>query len=869
MSDEPRQQNDHTRYFRRLPYRIGIVCDRFLYDSIRDAAHFVYLGPDDWQDRLETERIDALLFVSTWEGLHDDWIGASYPSSEIGAKAIGLINECRRRGIPTIFYSKEDPPSYFGFLEYAKLCDYIFTSCEECIPYYKEDCRTDQVRSVLFGINPALHNPIGSHCTETKEEKAVLFSGTWMDKFPKRCREMSVLFDGILASDHSLTIIDRYYGKDKFTYPEKYQAYTKPAVDHGELLQIHKRFDWAMNINTITDSGTMFANRTFELLASGVALLSNYSVGVNSLLPCIFLAHDPEEIPLILNGFTGEELYSHQMMGVRSVMTGHTCFDRIAEILRPLGFDCAQPKRRVLVIGDEGDLRIRASFERQTFGEKAIAARDDVDEALLSQYDMVTWFDPEAQYGPFYLEDMVNGFKYTASDYITKDAWVEGGVLHEGKEHSYVSHMSSPYRTVFWRDCYPASFFLSPPPEQDLENGYSIDHFSYDRRPAPARQAASEEAPQRQYLLSMVIPVCDNGPQLYGKCFASLRRSSMFEDMEILLVDDGSTDENTLRMEEYLMDLYPNIRLYRFDGGRSGSASRPRNKGVELATAEYIAFLDPDDDAVRDGYAVLCRRAMEENLDLAFGNAYQTGLPLRDYYRSFSSYLGNDFFTDGISLAALKLIAIRLHVMVIRRDLLLDNDLQQVVGAFGEDTLFSWQVLESARRIRVIDLPIQVYYAQTAGSVTNAVRPSYFEKLLLLQEEKSGWLIEKELMEAYMSYAHNSYIVKWVFQKLSLAEEPEECCRLVEEILGYYDAYYRKTSPEINAFLNLCRRGQYAEASEMVRKRVPKKRARHPAHMVEVFRPEQRVSFTRRCLRYGVGLLRRIYRKSRRVLSRD
>ncbi len=828
-------ESNGTRFYERLGYRIGIVCDRFFYDSIVEAAEFVYLTPDNWKTAIAEKGIDVLLFVSTWTGLHDEWTGVSNTKSEKGQEAIDLIHLCKEQGIPTIFYSKEDPPDYLTYLDYARQCDYIFTSCAECVPYYQEDCQTDRVRAIPFGINPVLHNPIGVRLQDKRGQKTVLFAGSWMKKFPKRCEDMHILFDGILSSDHRLEIIDRFYGNDYYLYPEKYREYLHPSIEHKDLLKVHKLFHWAVNINTVFNSETMFANRTFELLASGVALLSNYSIGVNNILPSVFLIHTKSEVPRILDGFTEEELYAHQLTGIRTVLAGHTCFERITAFLEPLGLDCRQPKRTILVIAEQETPQLKSCFQRQSYPHKQLVSQHQVTEALLEQYDMVTWFEAGSDYGPYYLEDLINGFKYTDCDYITKDAWYEGTELHEGREHMYVSHMGSPYRTVFWRESFPDGFFLAPPMEQELENGYSIDHHSYCRRPIHRPETS------REYLLSVIVPVYNNGLRLYGKFFTSIRRSSLFEDMEILLIDDGSTEKDTLCVEESLRERYSNIRLFRFEDGGSGSASRPRNKGVELASAEYLAFCDPDDEAICDGYAMVYQRAKRERVDLAFGDAYRADRKLFRFrwYEMVRSETKRTRFKNGLKVysPSLALVPVRLQSMVIRRSFLLDNNLTQVVGAIGEDTLFSWQAAKAAQRICAVDTITHVYYANTAGSVTNQVLPSFFQKLLLLQRYKVDWLVRNDLMETYMDSRHNNYCKAWIFKKLSQASDVELCCRLVEKILRYYDEYYHNTSEEMNRFLDHCRQGRYDDAAEYVAG-LYKGEEIHPSRMVEVYRPD-------------------------------
>lgn len=811
-----------SRYYQKLSYRVGIICDEFFYESICDAAQFVYLTPDNWTSIVAEGQIDVLLFVSAWRGLNEEWTGIATFNSNKRKIAMALLDACRERNIPIIFYSKEDPPNYERYIDYARKSDYIFTSAAECIPYYIEDCENKAVASILFGVNPSKHNPIGFYRPD--KERTVLFSGSWMKRYPRRCKEVSVIFDGVLRSNYALHIIDRNYGNERYQYPVKYLGLVSPAVEHTKLQKLHKLFDWAINVNSVTGSETMFANRTFELQAGGVLLLSNYSVGVNSVHPTVFMAHESFEVDRILDGFSKEELYEHQIAGIRSVMTGHTCYDRITELLAPMGVDAAQPVRRVLVLADELSPSVEEGFARQTYPEKTMCLQSELTEQMLSEYDMVTWFSEDARYGAFYLEDMINGFKYTACNYITKDAWIRDERLNAGTEHGYVDQMKSRYRTVFWREAYDAAFFLAPPEAQPLPNGYSADHFSY-------REGEKKVIPRTTpYKLSVVVPVYNNGRHLYGKCFASLRRSTLFEDMEILLVDDGSTDLYTLRIEDELAEQYPNVTRFCFGDGGSGSASRPRNKGVELATADYVTFLDPDNEAICDGYAALYQQVTEESLDVAFGNIYRwtDSQMLFNYYSNIKSHAGETVFTDGMQACIPKtdFLAVSIQAMVIRRSILTDNHLEQVLGAAGQDTLFCWQIFSAARRLRVIDLPIHIYYAQTSGSVTNSVKPGFFRKFLLLQQPKIDWLVKNNLIRDYMERRHDVYTRGWIFKKLAQAQEPEECTRIVERVLQLYAPYYRNTDELINSFLALCSEEDYMGAFHHIQEAFPEHRTR-------------------------------------------
>lgn len=845
-------ESNGTRFYKKLSQRIGIICDEFFYDSIRDAADFVFITPDNWEEVL-AEGIDVMLLVSAWKGLNEEWRGLA-PLREVAVNhkrqiVLSLIEKCHEKGIEVIFYSKEDPPNYEMFLTYAKKSDYIFTSAKECIPYYQKDCENDKVYSISFGVNPQIHNPIGFRSYE--KEDTVLFSGSWMKKYPDRCKEISVIFDGIIKAGHGLHIIDRNYPDNKnYLFPDKYLKYVSPALDHNSLQKLHKLFDWAVNINSVKESETMFANRAFELQANGVLLLSNLSVGVNNLLPTVMMVQDASEVGDIMKGFSEEEKYEHQIAGIRSVMSGHTCYDRIREFLSPLGIDCDQPDRNILVIGDKDDERVVRNFNRQTYRFKTLESESNVTVEMLRTFDMVTWFDSASDYGEFYLEDMINGFKFTSCDYVTKDAWLDGAFLHEGTEHDYVNTMKSKYRTVFWREAFTSKFLLSLKDECELDNGYSIDHFSYNTAPRA-------KTPDESYKLSVIVPVYNNGKHLYGKCFNSLMRSSMFAQMEIILVDDGSDDDFTLKMEDYLVGRYDNVSLYRFNDGGSGSASRPRNKGVELSTSEYIAFLDPDNEAVCDGFFKLYNKALEGDYDLVFGNMYKctSQKKLADNYNKIASVLRSSEFNGGgfvENLPEIDFLSISIQAMVIKKSVITENNLEEVVGAIGQDTLFSWELLGAASRISVVCLPIHIYYSQTAASVTNAVGPKFFRKLMLLQEPKLKWLEKAGLLDEFMRTRYDYYTNFWILSKLCSVsdEDSEECAKITEEIFKIYAPYYKNTNESINEFIASCEKGEYLQAVKRVKEVIPLEKTKRPMPTREemlrrAIKPKLRVQYTR------------------------
>ena len=800
-------ESNGTRYFEKSRLRIGILCDEFFYDSVCSAADFVPLTPTNWREELPG--LELLLVVTLWRGLHEEWRGVAnvaHPDMEKINAIFSIIAECRDRGVPTVFYSKEDPPNYSVFIEFAKRCDYIFTTAQECLPDYVRDTGNPEPRVLRFSVNPLFHNPVGFRKFE--KEKTVLFSGSWMVKYPERCKDMSMIFDGVLASGYGLHIIDRNYPSNrKYLFPPAYFPYVSPAVDHATLQKVHKLYDWAINTNSVQFSRTMFANRAYELQASGVLLLSDYSVGVNALLPNVFMAFSSEEVSAILNAYTPEETYERQIAGIRSVLRRDTCFDRMDELFRAIGLERQQKQRRIAVIGDPADPEVAASFARQSFPDKTLLAPESVTEEALADCDMVAFFGSGMRYGEFYLEDLANGFKYTACDYITKAAYLEGGELRPGTEHDYVSVMGSRFRTLFWREAFTAEALLGMEDGTALPNGYSVDHFQYDA--GPAERGAERQEP---YQLSVIVPVFNNGPHLYGKCFSSLRRSSIFRDMEILLVDDGSTDELT---PKYITDLaarYPNVRPFFFARGGSGSSARALGKGAELATAEYLTFLEPGNEAVGDGYARMLEGLKGSGGNLAAGGCLQVGASPAGILRH-GPLAGSG---EEPALPANRFPRLDLETAVLRGSLLRDGKLPPLPAPEERDALYGWQLMETAEALAPAPETVLVRY--TAAEELAVPAAEDFRDLLTRQQAKVEWLRSSGYLEAYLA-ERGEQDGKELLEKLARVEpeDEQESVRLVWAYLQLTADAAPASDPVLAGFAARCGSGDLAGALDYVK----------------------------------------------------
>lgn len=111
--------------------------------------------------------------------------------------------------------------------------------------------------------------------------------------------------------------------------------------------------------------------------------------------------------------------------------------------------------------------------------------------------------------------------------------------------------------------------------------------------------------------VTVIVPVY-NVMQYLTRCVDSIRAQS-YRNLEILLVDDGSTDNSGALCEKFALE-DKRIRVFHKENGGSSSA---RNLGIEMATGDYIAFVDSDDYIEPEMMEHLLQAALSGNLRMA------------------------------------------------------------------------------------------------------------------------------------------------------------------------------------------------------------------------------------------------------------
>lgn len=120
-----------------------------------------------------------------------------------------------------------------------------------------------------------------------------------------------------------------------------------------------------------------------------------------------------------------------------------------------------------------------------------------------------------------------------------------------------------------------------------------------------------------KYRISIIIPVFNIEDYIKEALESIVRQTIGFEHLEVIMVDDCSTDESGEIIDEYASK-YDNFTAIHLPEN-SRYAGKPRNIGMEIATGEYLMFLDPDDYYTDNACELLYKKIKNGNEDIVFG----------------------------------------------------------------------------------------------------------------------------------------------------------------------------------------------------------------------------------------------------------
>ncbi len=204
--------------------------------------------------------------------------------------------------------------------------------------------------------------------------------------------------------------------------------------------------------------------------------------------------------------------------------------------------------------------------------------------------------------------------------------------------------------------------------------------------------------------VSVIVPIY-NVEKYLEKCINSLL-SQTLEDIQIILVNDGSKDNSGNIAKEYEKNNKDRVIYVEKE---NGGLSDARNYGLKYATGDFIAFLDSDDYIEKNAYEEMYNKAIEENADYVEC----------DFIWEFPNKIRVDkqypYKNKKEMLSFVRVVAWN---KLIKRQLITDNNLEFPKGLRYEDVEFTYKLIPFINKFAYVDKPF-IHYVQRKGSIAN------------------------------------------------------------------------------------------------------------------------------------------------------
>lgn len=421
------------------PYVLGIM-DEFTASCFEQDVNLILPRPDNWYALAEKYKPELIFIESAWKGNQGSWqYRVAEYANQPGNEVAQLCHYAHAKGIPTIFWNKEDPVHHEKFMCTAKLVRHIFTTDADMKPSYQVKIQNSSVHALPFAAQPILHKP----AVLAGRKQRSCFAGSWYgERHAERGQAMRWLLQA--ANRNGLDIYDRNHGTGSFSYPDEFQEAIRGSLPYKELCEEYRRYRVFLNVNSVTESPTMFSRRIFEILASGTPVVSTYSEGIANMFSSdsVWMVNSPEEAEEAIKTLMtdDDEWRRRSLAGVREVFSRHTYAHRFNDIFERLGMEYRiKLEPEVVLIAQARSTqelrglnefakkqryrRFRLGIEcSQALFQLAGQLSDNIVMlpsgeriawlAGCDDHDLAGWISPVAHYGEHYLQDLINAKLY-------------------------------------------------------------------------------------------------------------------------------------------------------------------------------------------------------------------------------------------------------------------------------------------------------------------------------------------------------------------------------------------------------------------------------------------------------------------------
>lgn len=285
-------------------------------------------------------------------------------------------------------------------------------------------------------------------------------------------------------------------------------------------------------------------------------------------------------------------------------------------------------------------------------------------------------------------------------------------------------------------------------------------------------------------LLSIIIPVY-NVEKYLQECVKSIIECN-FENYEIILVDDGSTDNSSMICDELEKKYHTTISVIHKNNGGLSSA---RNEGIKNAHGKYLMFIDSDD---KINFFDL-KKYIKNNPDIIqykmvyYYEKNDRYIKLRDINvnenDNIMQFIENQIINGTLSISACD--------KIVKKDFIIKNDLYFEEGLLSEDIDWSLKIYLIAESIEAYNDEVYIYRQQRNNSITKTDSNKKITSTIFILEKWINYNYETDkIKKIYMNYLAYLYcILITISTKQNTTLEQKKYIKNCKSILKYNDNY--------------------------------------------------------------------------------
>lgn len=313
------------------------------------------------------------------------------------------------------------------------------------------------------------------------------------------------------------------------------------------------------------------------------------------------------------------------------------------------------------------------------------------------------------------------------------------------------------------------------------------------------------------YKISVIIPVYNAENTLKQAVNSVINQSIGFENIELILVDDNSNDNSRKIIQDYA-DKYDNVKAI-FLKENSGSPSKPRNTGIDDATAPYLMFLDNDDEYFNDYCEVLYNSIVRNDVDIVNCN-HASKLNNQVYIPSFieNINLKEDVCNDTQKM----FLKLACWGNIFKTSLIKENNIEFPTTLYEDGVFYLHCLLKTTKPvIRLAEYPGYNYLIENDDSITHNASLNTLNRFLE-GYKLCGELLKENNRQDVEPQLFNSFVNMAIFLLMKL-DDLNQGIRLLYDFESSLDFKIVLGSKPLNLINNKIMNKQFLQAKILLK----------------------------------------------------